>query len=169
MKTLNKICFLSREHARKREIRCTLYYTQTKSHPLNLFRQSFTYKCTSGHPDYVVMKIIHLLYRMRVQQRDTNANSDDDTAKIIILRIKMRVQQRLYTWESGWGCWNDTTLENLDENAAENCIPEDLDDVVTKNIHLRFWIKGAQVWDFRLVQFSLFLHHKAFLGRWLCG
>ncbi len=30
-------------------------------------------------------------------------------------------------------------------------------------------LKGAQVWDFRSLRFSLFLHHKAFLGRWLCG
>ncbi len=29
--------------------------------------------------------------------------------------------------------------------------------------------KGAQVWDSRSLRFSLFLHHKAFLGRWLCG
>ncbi len=30
-------------------------------------------------------------------------------------------------------------------------------------------LKGAQVWDSRSLRFSLFLHHKAFLGRWLCG
>ncbi len=43
--------------------------------------------------------------------------------------------------------------------------------VVGNNWHL--WtaknIKGAQVWDFRSLRFSLFLHHKAFLGRWRCG
>ncbi len=33
----------------------------------------------------------------------------------------------------------------------------------------RSHFKGAQVWDFRSLRFSLFLHHKAFLGRWLCG
>jgi hypothetical protein len=31
------------------------------------------------------------------------------------------------------------------------------------------FLKGAQVWDFSSLRFSLFLHHKAFLGRWLCS
>jgi hypothetical protein len=33
------------------------------------------------------------------------------------------------------------------------------------NTVLQFIIKGAQMRDFRLLGFSLFLHHKAFLGR----
>jgi hypothetical protein len=99
MKILIKICLLSREHAQKE--RNTMYSTILKQ-SATLGFYTVTYICTSDHPDDVVIKIIHLRYRVRVQQRYTdihytNKNLDDGTAKIIILRIQMRVQQRLYT------------------------------------------------------------------------
>jgi len=68
MKTLNKICFLSREHAQKE--RNTMYPTILKQNATLGF-YTVTYICTSDHPDDVVMKIIHLRYRMRVQHTYT--------------------------------------------------------------------------------------------------